>query len=396
MSGATMRRTGFALAIGVLLLVTFGCPSPTQPDPDPPAGTLDTSFGPGSGASGIVNALALQGDGKILIGGNFSLYKGAVRGNIARVNSDGSADAGFLATGSGANSSVYAITVLGGGDILIGGLFSSYNGTSRDLVARLDSDGALDSGFAPPAGTNNLVRCMALPSGGDVLIGGTFTQYGVVGRDRLARVDSSGALVSTFPSSGSGASGEVAAMAVLGDGDILIGGYFAQYNATGKADLARLNSDGTLDGAFPAAAVAPDSAVLALASLGTGKILIGGTFTFYGGVGRNRIARLNADGSLDAGFDPGLGADNDVWAIAVQGDGKILIGGDFTSYDGTARNRLARLNADGSLDTTFDPGSGADSTVFRIAVQGDGRILIAGAFTEYDGTPRNRIARIWD
>ena len=142
--------------------------------------------------------------------------------------------------------------------------------------------------------------------------------------------------------------------------------------------------------------MAPDSAVLALASLGTGKILIGGTFTFYGGVGRNRIARLNADGSLDAGFDPGLGADNDVWAIAVQGDGKILIGGDFTSYDGTARNRLARLNADGSLDTTFDPGSGADSTVFRIAVQGDGRILIAGAFTEYDGTPRNRIARIWD
>ncbi len=70
--------------------------------------------------------------------------------------------------------------------------------------------------------------------------------------------------------------------------------------------------------------------------------MIGGCFSSYNGRSRNRIARLNSDGSLDTGFDPGTGADNWVQSVAVQSDGKILIGGGFTSYNGTSRNRIAR------------------------------------------------------
>ena len=91
------------------------------------------------------------------------------------------------------------------------------------------------------------------------------------------------------------------------------------------------------------------------------KIVIGGVFNEVNGTARNNIARLNADGGLDTGFNPGTGADNTVTTLSVQPDGKILIAGYFTSYNGASRNRIARLNTDGSLDVGFDPGTGANN-----------------------------------
>jgi uncharacterized delta-60 repeat protein len=125
-----------------------------------------------------------------------------------------------------------------------------------------------------------------------------------------------------------------------------------------------------------------------------GKILIGGDFTFYDGTGRNRIARLDAGGSLDASFNPGTGASDYLNSIAAQSNGRILIGGHFTSYNGTGRNRIARLNANGTLDTSLNPGTGANDRVLSIAVLSDGRILIGGEFTSYNGTGRSYIALI--
>jgi uncharacterized delta-60 repeat protein len=109
-----------------------------------------------------------------------------------------------------------------------------------------------------------------------------------------------------------------------------------------------------------------------------GKILMGGDFTAVGGVTRNGIARLNADGSLDATFNPD--ADDDVLSLAVQADGKILMGGYFTTVGDVARNGIARLNADGSLDATFNPD--ANDYVLSLAVQADGKILMGGDFNK--------------
>ena len=112
-------------------------------------------------------------------------------------------------------------------------------------------------------------------------------------------------------------------------------------------------------------------------------------------------AALAQAGSLDLTFDPGDGADSTIRSVVLQPDGKILIAGDFTSYEGTSRNHIARLNADGSLDTSFDPGTGTNDDTehdepggYPIAVQADGKILIGGHFTNYNGTARNRIARL--
>src|SRR5207249_2251470 len=131
-----------------------------------------------------------------------------------------------------------------------------------------------------------------------------------------------------------------------------------------------------------------------------GRVLIGGAFTAVNGVSRNGIARLNADGSLDNGFQNGLsgvtlppyvGA---VYALAVQSDDKVLIGGEFTTVNGESRTNFARLKADGTLDSGFQNGlSGANSSVVSVAVQSNGMLLIGGYFTTVNGVSRNRVAR---
>src|SRR6185369_14420460 len=111
---------------------------------------------------------------------------------------------------------------------------------------------------------------------------------------------------------------------------------------------------------------------------------------------RNHIARLNSDGTLDSSFlVPGSGVNGDVGSLALQADGKTVIGGVFTSVNGTTRNGIARLNSDGTLDTSFlAAGSGTNSSVLAIAVQSDGKIVIGGFFTSVNGTTRNGAARL--
>ncbi len=134
--------------------------------------------------------------------------------------------------------------------------------------------------------------------------------------------------------------------------------------------------------------------VIAVAPAADGKMYVAGDFTTVRGALRNRIARLNADGTADPTFDPGTGADSLVYALAVQADGKVLIGGDFASYNGTGRNRIARLNSDGSLDTSFNPGTGASSTVLAVAVQADGKVLIGGSFSTYNDAAAAYLVRV--
>ena len=134
--------------------------------------------------------------------------------------------------------------------------------------------------------------------------------------------------------------------------------------------------------------------VTSLAVQADGKILVGGGFTNLGGQARNYMGRLYANGTLDSGFNPGTGAviDPTVYSLAVQADGKILVGGGFTTLGGQPRNYIGRLTANGTLDSGFNPG--ANDRVFPLAVQADGKILVGGFFTTVGGQTRNRIARL--
>jgi uncharacterized delta-60 repeat protein len=125
-----------------------------------------------------------------------------------------------------------------------------------------------------------------------------------------------------------------------------------------------------------------------------GKIIVCGNFTTFNGISKNRIVRLNADGSTDNSFVIGTGADGIIECVTLQNDGKILIGGQFTKYNGVDRKYLARLNPDGSLDMDFDTSSGFNSHVYSLAVQADGKILAGGNFTTYNSVAKNYLIRL--
>jgi len=357
-------------------------------------GELDATFNPGTGAVGgnnEIRTIAKQADGKIIIGGSFISYNGIARNYIARLNSDGSLDATFN-PGTGPNYNVYTTAIQTDGKIIIGGNFTSYNGTARNYIARLNADGSLDATFNPGTGANNVIWTTALQANGKIIIGGNFTSYNGTARNYIACLNADGSLDATF-NPGTGASSYVNTTLLQPDGKIIIGGNFTSYNGTARNYIARLNADGSLDATFNPG-IGANNFIFRTAVQADGKIIIGGNFTSYNGTARNYITRLNADGSLDATFNPGTGANNYVYTTALQADGKIIIGGDFTSYNGIARNRIARLNADGSLDATFNPGTGANQYVFTTALQSDGKIIIGGGFTTFNGTSTNHIARI--
>src|ERR1700682_4494465 len=172
------------------------------------------------------------------------------------------------------------------------------------------------------------------------------------------------------------ANGTVRVVVVQPDGKMLIGGDFTALSPNGGAAvtrnrIARLNPDGTLDTAFNPNA---NDSVYSIAGQADGKIVAVGFFTSIGGQTRNNIARLDATTGLADSFNPN--ANNGVVSIAVQADGKILAGGDFNganSIGGQPRNFIARLDATTGLADSFDPN--ASRSVVAIAVQADGKIL---------------------
>jgi uncharacterized delta-60 repeat protein len=237
---------------------------------------------------------------------------------------------------------------------------------------------------------------LAQQSDGKLVVGGQFGLAGaVVPHGNVVRYNADGSVDTAFGAHvATGANNTVGAVAVQADGKILVAGSFTQMNGSPRGRIARLNADGTLDSGFAASGDGFNGQVTALAVQADGKIVVGGAFTQYSGTARNRIARLNADGTLDTGFNPGSAANDVVWAIALQADGKAVIGGAFTSFNGTARNRVARLNTNGSLDTGIAFSGGANGPVFSLVLDADGRFLIGGDFTTYNGVSRNRIARL--
>lgn len=325
----------------------------------------------------------------MLIGGFFGNFNAVGHAGIVRINGNGSLDTTFN-PGSGANSYVYTVRRQADGKVIIGGWFNQFNGVTRNYVARLNTNGSLDTTFVTNSGPNYIVNAAAIQPDGKIVIGGEFTAVDGVARNHIARLNSNGTLDTTF-NPGTGTNDIVRTVAFQADGKILLGGYFTQVNGATTGHLARLNANGSRDTSFVANV---NFTVHSVVSLAGNKTVVAGYFSQVNGVSRNNIARLNADGTLDTGFDPGTGPNNGVFAAAVQADGKVSIGGTFSSINGVTRNYIGRLNANGSVDTTFNPGSGANDFVNCLAVQSDGKLLIGGRFTAVNGTTRIRLARL--
>jgi uncharacterized delta-60 repeat protein len=355
-------------------------------------GLLDEPFYSSTGANGIVTASGIQTDGKILVGGIFTTINGILKNRITRLNIDGTIDTTFN-VGTGTNSSIQSLAIQTDNKILIAGNFTNYNGTLINRLARLNVDGSLDTTFNTGSGTNNQIEIVTIQPDGKILIGGNFQSYNGTTRNRIARINTNGSLDLTF-NPNTGPNNVVYAIEVLPNSKIILAGNFITYNGISCNRIVRISSAGTYDGFFNVGGTGADNAIKTLKVQPSGKILFGGDFLNYNGIASNRIARCNSNGTIDATFNPGTGANGSINSIQLQSNGNILIAGGFSSFNGTAINRIIRLDTAGTIDNTFNPGFGANGSIETMSLQLDEKIIIGGFFTCYDSIGRNRIARI--
>ena len=318
-------------------------------------GAAEPGFFQYPATSSTVLATVVQDDGKVLLGGQYGA-------GLSRVNVDGSLDQAFEVSISGLL--VQAIDIQTDGKIVIGGHFASVDGVSRNHVARLNADGSLDASFDPGSALDSYVHALVAEPDGHIVVGGVFTSpentYG------LARFNSDGSLDTTFPGAGTG----ILAMYRYDNGSYLLGGGGSAASSNidlgdgsvADSRLIRMLPNRTRDLEFEA--VIGDGQVHAIAVQADGKVVVGGSFSLVNGQDSAFLVRLHPNGSRDMDFD--VAVDGPVYALALQADGKLLIGGTFSNVGGYARRGIARLTAGGQVDvSTFivAPYASADGTI---------------------------------
>lgn len=248
-----------------------------------------------------------------------------------------------------------------------------------------DFDMLLPLPFVHNAG-NSLNRRITVQPDGKVLFYGNFAHYSFPGLySGVVRLNTDGSYDEGFNANGAGAAGIVASAAVQDDDKIILGGGFSTFNGESSPGLVRLNPNGSIDESFDVGLGAQGlfiylPYVRSIVIQPDGKILIAGTFTSYNDNPCPGVARLNADGSFDSSFNTGEGPNNAVESIALQPDGKIIAGGRFGSFAGHDTEGVARLNSDGSPDLSFtaDVGVSTNTPLYEVILQPDGKILAAG------------------
>ena len=359
-------------------------------------GTVDASFVQGAGFDANISALTTQTDGKIIIGGDFLMYNGIVVNRIIRLNLDGSRDASFNSGIGLSNGVVEVVKVNSTGSIMLGGSFSgTYNGTNVNRLLLLDSNGVLDPIFDIGAGPGSAsILNLAPEPDGSWYVGGSFSVFDSQNQGRLAKVDATGVLDIGYLTAGVGFDNSVLKVVSLSNTKTLVVGNFNKFNGVSAPKIALLLDNGAIDNSFNVAASGADGLIKNAIVQSDHKIVIGGNFLKYNGVTVNRITRILPDGSIDVSFNTGLGFNSQIYGLALQADGKIIVGGNFTKFNGMSVNRIVRLLSDGTLDTSFNVGLGADEIIETVLVLPDGKIVVGGRFSTFNGIAHNRLVRL--
>ena len=358
------------------------------------SGSVDTSFAPGEAAFSadysVVNALLLQPDGRLIVGGYFTP---PIKKHFTRLNRDGSVDATF-ATGTGLSADATALAAQPDGRILVAGNFARFDGTIVNGLVRVEPNGTIDQSFSAGQGCDGHIVAMAVEPGGSILIGGAFDSINGVPRKGVARLDASGAVQPLDLQIAGDGYEDVNAITVLTNGKAYFGGSFERAGGLARNGLFRLLPNGSVDPDFRAATVTNQFDldgnytfyVYCLRPLPDGRILVGGNFYEVDGERRHGIVLLKEDGSLDRTFVPEFN-DNTYIATIVRGSkGQFYVSGTFDlpgvpSYwvDG-----IMRLQSTGQVDWTFEPAF-VDGFVTALVIGSDGQLIIGGDFDECAG-----------
>ncbi len=343
----TAAGTGYTTAPTVTISGGNGSGATAIATVDAGAVTGLTLTAPASGPNGSVTSAVLQGDGKILIGGNFTSYSGVTANRVARLNSDLTSDPTFNGVGTGPNSTVNDIALLPGGALYIGGSFATVNGVARAGVARLTALGAVDPTFNAGSIAFTVYALAVQPSDGKVIAGGSFTSVNAVARNNVVRFNSDGTVDSAFPSTGANA--QVRTLTLQPDGQILIGGDFTSYNGTPISNVARLNlADGTFDSTFAVGAIGNSNVYRIVRQEDAKLLLLGNIWPSFAGVPSTRIiGRLTSSAAFD--MTANLQAANHFLvvpnpaALQILDDGKVLVGFNALTINSVERTGLIRF-----------------------------------------------------
>lgn len=361
------------------------------------AADVDTAFGPYPGFNGKINTTIQQPDGKILVGGDFTKYKGITCKYFVRLFPDGSIDTSFnltilFNTWSHAtlwNRAISSVLQPDGKIILSGDNFNPNNNNSvYDSVIRLNSDGSSDtsfniggSGFFHDLSSYVLIRKIVIQPDGKIIIAGIFTTYNTVNINNILRLNTDGSLDTTF-NSGTSFNGLTYSIALQSDNKIIAVGSFTNYNGYTRRQIIRLNSDGSVDLTFSIGVGFNDSGTPASVLIQPdGKIVVAGSFTTYKNVPQNGIIRLLANGDKDPTLVTGAGFYTSPFGpgitnMVIDNLGNFIVGGQFTKYNNIDVSNCVRLSTNGDLDTTFTVTN--SSVIYSFLIQNDQKILLAG------------------
>ena len=375
--------------------------------------TLDPNYDVGVGPHGTVTQVVPMNsvgpyDDRMVVTGGFDTWNGNPCGYLVRLNTDGSLDDTF-AGGTRADDRIRSLFWSSNGTGgWICGYFRNYDGSPRGGIASLDGNGNLSTtGFAnitAVAGNAGSVYSLAAQSDGKIIIGGDFNGVDGKYRDGLARINPDGSLDTSFIG---GVDGFVRSVAVQADGKILVGGEFGQCSGFACTSLARVNSNSYLDTTFKPLLVGVGfgnnlNRVYQVVPLADGKVMVAGELW---GTVNGPVARLNSNGTPDTSFDASgfsiTGADW-YWGsrLAAAGD-KWIIAGGYDTTTGGGGGFLARLTSTGGLDTDFGPNTPpvhiqtTDGYIEDMLLQPDSKIVVSGMFSQIinGAVPRSGIAR---
>ncbi len=414
-------------------------------------GKQDESFNAESGVDGLIKTIAVQPDGKIIIAGEFSTFDGVSVNRIVRLTENGSIDP-FFNSGVGANSTISKIIIQPDGKILLAGAFTTYDTTHVNGLVRLTSNGSMDQTFVPETNSLSHIYQIGLQPDGKIVIAGKAASLngGMANFIEIIRLNYTGAkdhsLKSCFINVGdahaqinsicientgnillAGAINDMGNMiryrglilrvssegdildqkntfwinelAILTDGKIIAAGFEYLKLMTIKRCVVRLNEDLTVDPTFNYQdkknySTPYVSQFITLSAQLDGKLIIGGNFSEVNGFVTNNIVRLTTNGTVDQLFNQHTGANGTIFVTAVQSNGYIILGGEFSRYNYRSATNITRITKDGELDLSFNTGIGTNGNVYALAIQANGKIIVGGDFTSYNGNKCSNIVRL--
>ena len=365
-------------------------------------GNIDNTFNIGLGFDAApFKAVIDVPNEQIIINGDFTTYQGIACSGIIKINMDGSPDLDFISNiGTGLSGGVVrGLCLQNNGKIIVGGQFDNFNGLTFSALVRLNSDGTLDTTFNtnnPMFGSTASVYEVLQQPDGKIICAGSFNSYkGLTVSSGLIRLSQDGDIDVTFdigsgvPEIGSNA---IYSCFLQSDGKIIGGGIFASFDGSSVQNIVRVNSDGTIDSGFLpnlSSSNGVDNIVLGINQQADGKVILGGTFSTFGTYSTPKISRINLDGTIDETFISPFSGSNSIENISFQSNGKIVLGGSKVIETG-----IIRLNEDGSTDLDLGSSIFSPTSSSRSYLDAVGRILFIGGFTSYDSDTFNRILRL--